>query len=158
MKRQFTLLAAGILAVSMLTACGQDPAITKFKNDIDTFCTTISEIDTSINNIDAESENATSELLDYLDDLDTCFAEFAELDFPEEFDYLESIADESSSYMTEAVKTYHTVYTSETYDDAMSEYAKENYSRAYKRIQIIITFLHGEEPENVDFSTNSDEE
>ena len=30
---------------------------------------------------------------------------------------------------------------------------KKNYARAYKRIQIIITFLHGEQPENVNLTT-----
>ena len=37
--------------------------------------------------------------------------------------------------------------------DPDSDYAKENYARAYKRIQIIITFLHGEQPEDVNLTT-----
>lgn len=155
MKKQFKIFAAGILAATMLTACGQDPAITDFKYEIDDFCTRISEIDTSINNIDAQSENATVELLGYLDELDAAFQEFAELDFPEEFDYLESLADESGTYMTEAVKSYKDAY-SDGYDETLGEYAKENYSRAYKRIQIIITFLHGEEPEDVNLTTTEE--
>lgn len=157
MKRQLTLFAAGILTISMLTACGQDPAITEFKNEIDSFCTTISEYDTSINSIDAQSENATNVLLGYLDDLDTHFKGFSELDFPKEYDYLENIADESSTYMTEAVKSYHDLYNAEKYDTNLAEYAKENYSRAFKRVQIIITFLHGEEPEDVDLTIAPEE-
>lgn len=157
MKKKLALLTAALITTSMLTACGQDPAITEFKNEIDSFCTTISEIDTSINNIDAESENATSELLRYLDDLDTSFQDFAALDFPEEFDYLESLADESGSYMAEAVKSYHEVYSAESYNESTAKYAKENYSRAYKRIQIIITFLHGEEPQDVDLTVTPEE-
>lgn len=156
MKKQATLIATAFLAATMLTACGQDPAITEFKNEIEDFCTRISEIDTSINNIDAGADNATTLLLGYLDELDVEFQEFAELDFPEEFDYLESLADESGSYMTEAVKSYKEAY-GEGYDQSMGEYAKENYSRAYKRIQIIITFLHGEEPDNVNLSTETEE-
>ncbi len=156
MKKQFTLFIAGLFTTVMLTACGQDSAITEFKNKIDYFCTRISEIDTSINNIDAQAENATTLLLGYLDDLDAEFKEFAELDFPEEFDYLENLADEAGSYMTEAVESYHNAYK-DGYDAATAEYAKENYSRAYKRIQIIITFLHGEQPENIDLSTESEE-
>ena len=38
-------------------------------------------------------------------------------------------------------------------DTLTADYAKENYARAYKRIQIIITFLHGEQPENVNLTT-----
>lgn len=118
---------------------------------MDDFCTRISEIDTSINSIDAQSEDASAELLGYLDDLDSTFQTFAQLDFPEEFDYLEELADQSSEYMTEAVKTYHDVYGG-AYDEYTAEYAKQNYSRAYKRIQIIISFLHGEEPVDSDLT------
>ena len=119
---------------------------------MDDFCTRISEIDTSINNIDAQSQDAAAELLGYLDDLDTTFQTFAALDFPEEFDYLESLADESSQYMTEAVKSYHDAFRDHSYDEAIAAYARENYSRAYKRVQIIIAFLHGEEPLDPDLS------
>lgn len=146
---------AGILLATIFTGCGQDPAITEFKYEIDEFCTKISEIDTSINNIDAESDGATTQLLGYLDDLDAEFQDFAELDFPEEFDYLESLADEAGSYMTEAVKSYKEVYA-EGYNESLAEYAKENYARAYKRIQIIITFLHGDEPEDVSLTTENE--
>jgi len=149
LKKYLSLCMAGLMATAMLTGCGQDPAITEFKSNIDEFCTKISEIDTSINNIDAEAENAKSLLIDYLENLDREFADFAELDFPEEFDYLESLADESSDYMTEAVNSYKDAFAEE-YNDNIADYAKENYSRAYKRIQIIITFLHGEQPEDVE--------
>ena len=43
--------------------------------------------------------------------LDTSFQNFAELDFPTEFDYLESLADEASAYMTQAVESYHEAYS-----------------------------------------------
>ena len=119
---------------------------------MDDFCTKISEIDTSINNIDAESEQAADELLTYLDDLDIVFQSFERLDFPEEFNYLENLADESSEYMTEAVKSYHDAFGNGTYNESTAEYARENYSRAYKRVQIIISFLHGEEPQDPDLT------
>lgn len=135
-----------------MTACGEDPELARFRKSMDEFCTKISEIDSSINQIDAQSDNATTELLACLDDLDRTFQHFAQLDFPQEFDYLESLADESSEYMTEAVKSYHNAYGSNAYDESTAEYAKQNYSRAYKRIQIIISFLHGEEPTDADLS------
>ena len=135
------------------TACGKDPKLTQFKGEIDAFCTEISDIDTAINNVDAESDTATDELLGYLDQLDTSFQNFAELDFPTEFDYLESLADEASAYMTQAVESYHEAYSNGGYNQLTADYAKENYARAYKRIQIIITFLHGEQPENVNLTT-----
>lgn len=145
MKNKIYKLFAALLSALLLTACGEDPELAQFKNSIDEFCTGISEIDDSINSIDALSDDAVSELLTDLDELNSLFQTFAQLDFPEEFDYLEDLADESSEYMAEAVKSYHEAYDG-TYDENMAEYARQNYSRAYKRIQIIISFLHGDEP------------
>lgn len=152
MKNKIRLLFAAVLASVLLTACGEDAELTQFRNDMDEFCTKISEIDSSINGIDPESDNATTELLSYLDELDTAFQSFATLDFPEEFNYLENLADESSQYMTEAVKSYHEAFGEGSYNEYTAAYAKENYSRAYKRVQIIITFLHGEEPDDADLT------
>ena len=155
MKNKISAIIMGLLSTIVLTACGSgDPALTQFKNEMDDFCTTISEIDTAINNVDAESDTAIDELLEHLDELDAEFADFANVDFPEEFDYLENLADEASAYMTEAVTKYHESYSNGSYNEYTAEYAKENYSRAYKRIQIIISFLHGEEPDDVDLTTS----
>lgn len=152
MKKKVHIVFAALFTAVLLTACGQDSELTHFRKSIDNFCTRISEIDSSINHIDAESKEATTELLSYLDDLDDTFQNFAELDFPTEFDYLENLADESSEYMTEAVKSYHDAYSNGDYDESTAEYAKQNYSRAYKRVQIIISFLHGEEPTDADLT------
>ncbi|MBR1931972.1 MAG: hypothetical protein IJ833_10995 [Lachnospiraceae bacterium] len=150
MKRRFLCFGCAILAALALCACGRDSEITQFKDAIDSFCTNISTIDTAINNIDAESDTAASELLLHLDELDAEFKTFGELDFPDEFNYLEPLADESSTYMTEAVSSYHEVYKDDSsYNTSNAAYAKENYARAYKRVQIIIAFLHGEDPENM---------
>ncbi|MCM1540095.1 MAG: hypothetical protein NC121_02420 [Blautia sp.] len=150
MKNKIRLLIAGFLVSASLSACGEDPELTQFRNSIEDFCTEISQIDTSINSIDASSESAVSELLSCLDELEVAFQGFADLDFPDEFDYLEEIADEAGDYMSTAVSGYHEAYGAGAYDQYTAAYASENYSRAYKRVQIIITFLHGETPEDVD--------
>lgn len=152
MKNKIKAMAAVLLLSLSLTGCGEDPELTQFKTEIEDFCTNISQLDTSINNIDAVSEGASQDLLRYLDQLDAEFQKLAAIDFPEEFDYLENLSDEASEYMTEAVSSYHNVYTSGSYDETKGEYAHENYSRAYKRVQVIITFLHGETPDDADLS------
>lgn len=150
MKNKVRLLIAGFLMAVFLTACGEDPELTQFRNSMESFCTEISQIDTAINSIDASSEGAVAELLLCLDNLEKAFQGFAELDFPEEFDYLEEIADQAGDYMSTAVSSYHDAYGGDSYDEYTAAYASENYSRAYKRVQIIITFLHGETPKDVD--------
>ena len=128
MKNKVLIVLAATLISVLFSACGEDTELSQFRRSMDDFCTRISEIDTSINSIDAEAENASEELLTYLDDLDIVFQSFARLDFPEEFDYLENLADESSEYMTEAVKSYHDAFGYNSYSESMAEYAKENYS------------------------------
>lgn len=157
MKNKVRMLFTAVLAAVLLSACGTDPELARFHKSIDDFCTKVSEIDTAINSIDAESDQAVSELLSYLDELDLVFQSFATLDFPEEFDYLEDTAKDASRYMTTAVESYHDVYSNNSYDEATAEYARGNYSRAYKRIQIIISFLHGETPEDVDLTMEAEE-
>lgn len=150
MKNKVRILITAVLATVMLTACGEDPELVKFRKNIDDFCNKIAVIDSAMNNIDAESDGAVAEFLGYLDDLDLVFQSFANLDFPEEFDYLEATADEASQYMTTAAESYHEAYSNGSYNEYTAEYAYGNYSRAYKRIQIIISFLHGETPDDVD--------
>lgn len=154
LKNKLRLLITALLATAMLTACGQSNQLTQFHKDMDDFCTKVSEIDQSINNIDASSENAVTELLGYLDELDTAFQTFAKLDFPDEFNYLESTAAEASQYMTEAVQSYHDAYSNGSYNEYTADYAQGNYSRAYKRLQIILSFLHGETPDGIDMSSS----
>lgn len=156
MKNKVRMLIAAALAATLLTACGEDPELVQFRKSVDGFCSKISEIDSGMNNIDAEADSAVSEFLDYLDELDHLFQSFAQLDFPEEFDYLEATADEASQYMTTAVESYHEAYSNGSYNEYTAEYAYENYSRAYKRIQIIISFLHGETPEDVNIVTDGE--
>lgn len=157
MKKKIALLLTALFTCSLLlTGCGEDQELTKFKKNMDQFCTQISFIDTSINEIDAESDNAVNELLSNLDELKKVFNEFAKFEFPEEFDYLEPIAQEASDYMDTAVASYHDAYSNDSYNEYTAEFAHGNYSRAYKRVQIIISFLHGETPEGVDIVTTTE--
>jgi len=151
MKKIVLLLTAALL----LTGCAkQDTQMIKFEKDMNSFCDKIVKIDKDINDIDivytndSELEKAKKELLECLDRLDVEFQKFADIDFPEDFDYLEDMADEAGEYMTEAVETYHTIYgTEDGYSVNMEDYANENYARAYKRVKVITALLRGETPD-----------
>lgn len=132
-----------------LCGCGSVPqGNTKFIDEMSSFCTNVSDIDNAINNISNVSDDAAGleaakkDLLNYLDILDDEFKKFSNIDFPVEFDNLEVTADEASAYMTEAVRCYHIVYEN-NYSESMEDYAKENYSRAYKRVQYILNIING---------------
>ena len=140
-----------------LTACGSkeaDPAIEKFSKDMNTLCDNIVEIDKDINRIEFNANDefalidAREALLAQLVLLEEQFTNFGAMDFPADYDYLEAMADEASAYMKEAVKTYKEVYADEASFSATTEqYARENYSRAYKRLRIITALLRGETPD-----------
>ena len=154
-SKRLIYLCCGLVAGIFITGCGKKDDFSSFKKNVDSFCTEISTIDAAINNIDAESELAVSELLQHLDELDQDFKDFSNLSFPEDYNYLEPLADEASEYMSEAVSSYHTLYQEEdSYNQNTASYARENYNRAYKRIQIIIAFLHGEDPNELGLSVS----
>ena len=75
------------------------------------------------------------------------------MDFPTEFDYLESLADEASEYMTTAVESYHDAYDNGGYNQLTADYAKENYARAYKRIRSSSLSCTVNSPEDVNLTT-----
>ncbi len=150
MKKRFLLLFAVLVIAISATGCGEGPKLAKFRNDMDSFCQDISEIDTNINNIDASSESARDELLGYLDQLDQSFKVLADMSVPEEFSYIEELADEASSYMTTAVASYHEAYSNNSYNEYTAEYARENYERACKRVTVMIKLLHGENISDAD--------
>ena len=122
MRKICFIFTAALCFVFLLSGCGKNPKITQFKKDINTFCIDISNLDTAINGIDANTVTARTELLGYLDEIDQKFREFAELDFPEEYKYLEALADESSKYMTEAVIYFHKTFSEEeSFNEAYSK-------------------------------------
>ncbi len=146
MKRKLLLAAACLL---LLTGCGENPIEAKFNGEINEFCDNVSALGQKIDAIGVEAEElslryASSDLLTYLDAMEVEFLKFSNIDFPDEFNYLEDMADESATYMTEAVASYHKAYE-DTYNQSMEEYARENYARACKRMQVILALLRGED-------------
>ena len=155
MKRKLYMTLTGIFTAMVLTSCGADPELTQFKTDMDQFCENVAELNESINQIDAGADNASSLALDYLDQLDEEFQRFAQMDFPEQYDYLEPLADEAGEYMTEAVKNYHLAYADGEYNESTAAYARENSARAFKRVQVILDILHGNVPGQTEASSGT---
>lgn len=150
MKTNIKLLSvlSAILMLILLGGCGESKELTEFRTSFDTFCSDVAGIDASINGIDAAADDAVQTLLALLDELDIKFRELAALDVPKEFAYMEELADEASENMTLAIENYHLAYESEVYDASAANIASQYYERAYKRIQYMITFMHGEIPDD----------
>ena len=142
-KMCFVLLC-GIL----FTGCGEkDEALEQYQSNMETFFEHVVEYNDNMNAIDVYQEGYVSQMLSYLDGLDAEVAWMAGLEVPEQFAAVESLADEASENMTQAVLYYHMAYEGEEYDANIETAAKEYYDRANLRIQYIITIFHGEIPE-----------
>lgn len=150
MLKRFGSLCLICLCILFISGCGKDEALDEYKTNMETFFNNIADFNDNMNSIDVGEEGYLAQMLEYLDALDEEVAWMAELEVPEEFSAVESLADEASENMTQAVSYYHMAYEGEEYDENMEQAAREYYERANTRIQYIITILHGEIPEGDD--------
>ncbi len=144
---RYKMILITLLFAFLLTACGENEELTAYQEDMNTFFERASEYNDKMNAIDRESDTAVIELLGYLDAFAEDIQWMAELEVPEQFSAVESLADEADENMKEAVALFHTAYDGETYDEGSEQAALEYYNRTNIRIQYIITILHGEIPE-----------
>lgn len=152
-KKILILSITTILCAVFLIGCGtEDPIEAKFKKDITSFCNDIAAIDKDMNTITEAStdEDISKQLNIFYDDLDKltdAFKVLSNISYPDQYEYLGTLAKEASDYMDEAASAYHKAYDN-GYDKSMEEYAKENYSRACKRMQFILSTVRGEDPQS----------
>ncbi|MCM1121666.1 MAG: hypothetical protein NC416_03695 [Eubacterium sp.] len=147
-RKRIVVLCIGLLCGLLFTACGKnDEELTAYQEDMNTFFEHIAVFNDGMNAIDATADDATIQLLSYLDQLQAEFTWMAEITVPEQFSAVESLADEADENMQQAVALYHTAYEAESFDEAVAQAAREYYDRANIRIQYIIQILHGEIPE-----------
>lgn len=147
--KKLKVLCLALLCALLLAGCGKekDEALTEYQENMNTFFEHIAEYNDEMNNIDVSEEGYVSRLLELLDGLDAEVAWMSTLEVPEQFAAVDSLADEASENMTQAVLLYHMVYEDEEYNENVEEAAREYYSRANIRIKYIVMLLHGEIPE-----------
>ena len=146
MKFRMIFLIAS-LSMLCITGCGKDAELEKYNEEMTAFTESISDIKLRMDDIDTNSEDSISDLLECLDELEVQFDALAAIEVPKDFAGIESLADEAGSYMTEAVSLYHEVFESSEYDQATADVAEENYDRAMMRLAYISALLQGELPE-----------
>lgn len=148
MKIKLLLLSALLLSALCLSGCGKDAALEEYKENMTTFTENVSDIKIRMEEIDTDSEDANTALLSCLDELQVQFTLLSEMEVPNSFSNIESLADEAAEYMTEAVSLYHEVFEATEYDAATADVAAQNYDRAMKRLSYISSLLQGELPDD----------
>lgn len=148
MKKLRTLCLV-LICIFMLAGCGkkENEELTEYQENMSTFFEHLAEYNDNINNIDVNEEGYVAKLLEQLDGLDAELAWMSTLEVPEQFAAVDSLADEASENMTQAVLLYHMVYDNGEYDENVEEAAREYYGRANIRLKYIVMLLHGEIPE-----------
>lgn len=152
-----TVFILGIF-LFLFCGCGKNEQLEDYKTQMSAFFDRIGELDSGMNAIDAYAEDASSQLLSFLDAIEVEFERLADLEVPKEFGSVESLADEAAENMTQAVSYYHMLYEAENFDSNVAEMADKYYNRANIRLQYIISILHGEMPQGDNVTIIMDEE
>lgn len=147
MKHKLMILFVSILLSFSLSGCGQT-SLVDFQNDMDVFLKDITKIDTQMNTIDPNSEDAVKEMLECLDAMNNSFKLLAEIEVPKEFAAIETLADEASEYMNLALQYYNEAFEdSDSYNSAKGDAALQYLQRALVRKEYIAIILQGGTPE-----------
>lgn len=150
-KNKCKYIIGTLTTVLYLTACGhtnEEKELADFSSSISSFTASIQDANQQINELDVNDANASQELLSILDGLDEKFKELADLSVPEQYQSIETLADEASKNMTNAVSYFHSAYEGEAFDEQDADVAYQYYTRAMVRIEYIGYVLVGEIPEN----------
>lgn len=154
---KLVVLCVVLLCGLWLTGCGEDEQLTAYQEDMNTFFAHIADIDEGMNAIDATTDDAKQQLLSYLDQLQAEITWMAELETPDQFSMVDSLADEADENMRQAVALYHSAYEAEVFDEALAQAAREYYDRVNLRIQYIRMIFQGEIPEGEGITYIEDE-
>lgn len=150
-KNKCKYIIGTLTTILCLTACGhtnEEKELADFSSSISSFTASIQDANQQINELDVNDANASQELLSILDGLDEKFKELADLSVPEQYQSIETLADEASENMTNAVSYFHSAYEGEAFDEQDADVAYQYYTRAMVRIEYIGYVLVGEIPAN----------
>ena len=134
-KNKCKYIIGTLTTVLCLTACGhtnEEKELADFSSSISSFTASIQDANQQINELDVNDANASQELLS----------------IPEQYQSIETLADEASKNMTNAVSYFHSAYEGEAFDEQDADVAYQYYTRAMVRIEYIGYVLVGEIPEN----------
>lgn len=158
MKKIISLSIGILIIATTLGGCGSknkdNAELLKYKNSMTEVFEAFEKIDSDINSIDPNDADSISQLFEQFDSLENEFKIMADINVPADFSYNESLADEAYDYMVQANEYLKQSFSDSSYNQYTLDAAMECYKRANKRVQYIISILHGELPsdENVSYS------
>lgn len=157
MKNKLYAVICAALLITSLAACGGNtsadaPQSSQYKNQLNNFFDSITTINNEINELNPEDSDSISELFVYLDELEEQFKYFADIDVPADYKVTESLADEAYDYMVQANDYFEMSFADGAYNEYTYAAGMECYRRANKRVQYVISIIHGQLPEDENVS------
>ncbi|MFI3237215.1 MAG: hypothetical protein R3Y47_04200 [Lachnospiraceae bacterium] len=151
--KKLAILFLVMITMLCTIGCGadssEDTALLDFQTQLQEICDNIEEIDAQMNALDPNIDNAEATMLSYLNALSAEFDALEAIEIPnDDYAYMTSLSQEACDYMDESIVLYFEILGQGTYTDESIALAYENYSRACKRVQVIVALLHGEVPED----------
>lgn len=141
-----------LICILSLWGCGNSNLkLTSYETQLGTVVDSMEAIDARMNAIDPDSSTADSDMLSCIQELDALFEKLAEIEAPSsDYQYVSDLAAEAREYMAQATALYNDLLSAGSeYDADAAGQAYEYYSRACRRVSIIVSMLHGNTPSGV---------
>jgi hypothetical protein len=119
--------------------------VAAFSSSISDFTSYLYSANEQINSLDCTQKESCDELMDILDEMEGEFESLANLDVPEKYDGVRTLAQGASNNMSLAVSYYHSAFESETFNSDDSSTAYEYYMRAMLEVECIGYILANED-------------
>lgn len=147
MKSKLSFLLILLMTTCFLCGCGKDKELEEYKSNMESFFEDAALFNDSINAIDPNEENASEQLLSYLEELTASIDKMTEWKVPERFEGVDVLAKEASENMHMANDLFHEAYANDEYKANVADAAIQYYERVNVRLHYIVSILHGEIPD-----------
>lgn len=130
-----------VLTILLLSGCGTSQNLKELQNyrsEMDDFCSSVSSLQSQIDAIDPDSENAQQELLSLLDQLAEVSAKAAEISTPEGYEEAGEMCRRASDYLQEAKGEYHAAFEATPFDTESFQKGLDSYQSAGRCLSLML--------------------
>lgn len=130
-----------VLTILLLSGCGTSQKLEELQNyrsEMDGFCSSVSSLQSQIDAIEPDSENAQEELLSLLDQLAEISAEAAGFSTPEGYEEAGEMCRRASDYLQEAKGEYHAAFEAEPFDTESFQKGLDSYQSAGRCLSLML--------------------
>ena len=130
-----------VLTILLLSGCGTSQKLEELQNyrsEMDDFCSSVSSLQSQIDAIEPDSENAQEELLSLLDQLAEISAEAAGFSTPEGYEEAGEMCRRASDYLQEAKGEYHAAFEAEPFDTESFQKGLDSYQSAGRCLSLML--------------------